>query len=81
MIALNEFLKLLEDELRITEPVDPDTPLLSTAVIDSFDVVALLSVIEDRYGVEIDPESIDVASFDTPTQMLERIEKARAELG
>lgn len=71
---MDEFLLILKDTLRIDEPVEPDTPLISSAIIDSFDVVLLLTIVESEYQVSINPEHIDVESFDTPAQMLAYVE-------
>lgn len=74
---MEQLLHLIRTELHIDEPIEAKTPLISSGIIDSFDVVALLSVIERHYGVEIHPESIDVESFDTPAHILNRIESTR----
>jgi serine O-acetyltransferase len=71
------FIRFLSDVVDLGEEVGPDSPLLSTGIVDSFDVTALLGAIEDRYEVVIDPEEVDVDTFDTPTQMLMRIEAER----
>ncbi len=68
------FIRFLSDVVEPEEEVEADTPLLSTGIIDSFDVTALLGAIEDRYEVVIDPEEVDIETFDTPIQMLSRIE-------
>lgn len=75
---MNDMLRLISTTLRITEPIDADTPLISSGIIDSFDIVTLLSMFEDRYGVIIAPEEIDVDRFDTPRQMLNQIDAARS---
>lgn len=74
---IEEFIRFLSEIVEFGEEVGPDTPLLSTGIVDSFDVNALLGAIEDRYEVVIDPEDVDVHSFDTPAQMLLRIEAKR----
>lgn len=74
---VEEFIGFLSDVVELDEEVGPDTPLLSTGLVDSFDVTALLGAIEDRYEVVIDPEEVDVDTFDTPIQMLLRIEAER----
>lgn len=71
------FIRFLSDVVELDEEVGPDSPLLSTGIVDSFDVTALLGAIEDRYEVVIDPEEVDVDTFDTPIQMLMRIEAER----
>jgi len=70
MPAMGEFIELIHSAIDSGEPVDAETPLISTGIIDSFDIAVLLSAIESRYGVEIRPEQIDVELFDTPSQML-----------
>lgn len=72
------FIRFLSGIVEFDEEVGPDTPLLSTGIVDSFDVAALLGAIEDLYAVVIDPEDVDVDSFDTPAQMLVRIEAERS---
>jgi acyl carrier protein len=74
--GLADFARLLREELAIEESFDMDTPLVSSGIIDSFDVVALLAVIETHYRVTIRPEEIEIETFDTPVQMFARIEAA-----
>lgn len=78
MEGVEEFIGFLSEVVELDEEVGPDTPLLSTGIVDSFDVTALLGAIEDRYEVVIDPEEVDVDTFDTPIQMLLRIEAERS---
>ena len=49
--------------------VGPDTPLLSSGIIGSFDLARLLTGLEARFGVALDPADIGVDNFDTPRQM------------
>lgn len=72
--AVSAFIRFISDVVQPEEVIDTDTPLLSTGIIDSFDVAALLGAIEDTYGVIIDPEEVDVDTFNTPVQMLSRIQ-------
>lgn len=75
---MEDFLQLLKATLRIDETLEADTPLISSGIIDSFDVVALLTMVENEYRVSIHPEDIDVETFDTPAQMFSHIDRARA---
>ena len=74
---MEDLVRLISTALRISEPIDSHTPLISSGIIDSFDVVALLAIFESHYGVVIEPEEIDVERFDTPSQMLSHIDAAR----
>ncbi len=75
---MDDFLKLISTTLRIDTPIDPETPLISSGIIDSFDVVTLLTMFENEYGVSISPEQIDVERFDTPTQMLSYVDGSQS---
>lgn len=75
---MEDFLQRLTTTLQIEEPLERDTPLISSGIIDSFDVVALLTMVENEYRVSINPDDIDVETFDTPAQMLEYIDRASA---
>ena len=74
---MEDLVRLISNELGISEPIDSHTPLISSGIIDSFDVVTLLAIFESHYGVVIAPEDIDVERFDTPSQMLSHIDAAR----
>lgn len=76
-IEVDELVALVRRTAGISEPVEADTPLLSSGLIDSFDVVGLLSAIENRFGVAIDPQDIDGESFDTPAQMRDVVQRSR----
>jgi D-alanine--poly(phosphoribitol) ligase subunit 2 len=67
---MDELIQLILGTTRIDEAVYPDTPLISSGMIDSFDIVALLTTFENRYGIAISPEEVNVERFDTPEQML-----------
>ena len=45
--------------------VDPDTPLFSTGIVDSFGVLELIAFLEETFGVDIDPGQYDLVDFDT----------------
>jgi len=72
-LAFAELIELIQEVTRLAEPIGSDTPLISSGIIDSFDVVALLAAFETHYGVEITPEEVDVTYFDTPRDILGRI--------
>lgn len=75
---MDEFIELIHTVIRLDEQIESDTPVISTGIIDSFDVVALLTAVESRFGVIITPEEIDVERFDSPIQMLDLIKRYRS---
>ena len=75
---MDELLKVLNESLGLDGQVDAETPLLSSGLVDSFGVIGLLSDLESHYGVTIEPEEVDAETFDTPVQILERLQRATA---
>lgn len=71
---MNELLDLIRDELDVPVELEPDTPLVSSGLVDSFGLPALVCALEDRYGVRIDADEIGADNFDTPAQMLALVE-------
>jgi D-alanine--poly(phosphoribitol) ligase subunit 2 len=69
-------LRLLEETLELDVDITDDTPLLSSGLIDSFDLVVLIAALEDTYGVRIDLMDLDVEALDTPNQILQRVQGA-----
>jgi D-alanine--poly(phosphoribitol) ligase subunit 2 len=70
---MDELLDLLKRVLNIDDGIDEETPLISTGLIDSLGVFGLLVELETQYGVVVEPEEIDAATFDTPRQILARV--------
>jgi acyl carrier protein len=66
---MNEILTLIRSHLAQEFPLGPDTSLLSSGLIDSFGLTALLAALEGRFHVRIDPADIGVDNFDTPAQI------------
>lgn len=58
--------------------IDDDTPLISSGIVDSFNVPILLDALEVRFGVQIPTEQIDAETFDTPNQIAAVIDAAAA---
>lgn len=73
--SLEDLIHLIQTTLQIDMPIDEDTPLISSGLIDSLQVVVLLAALEERYGVSIEAEQVDADTFDTPEQILAMIER------
>jgi acyl carrier protein len=43
--------------------VDAHTDLLAGEVLDSLGILAIIGFVEDRYGLEIEPEEVSLDSF------------------
>jgi acyl carrier protein len=77
----------LRDELRTAisnwdlgaDPVADDTPLISSARLDSFNLVRLLLWVEGEIGRSVDATQIDLAvDWDTVEQIVTYVELQRA---
>jgi serine O-acetyltransferase len=60
-----EVLALLEEIVDTSIPLASDTPLLSSGIVDSLALAALVSSIEDRYSLTIDTGRVTKEEFDS----------------
>ncbi len=49
--------------------IDPNEPLISSGLIDSFNLVDLALYVEDTFGVHIDDTELNADTFDTLAQL------------
>jgi len=63
--------KILKQPKRI---IADDEPLISTGLIDSFNLVDMALFIEDTYSVHIDDTELNVNTFDSLAQLSALIE-------
>lgn len=77
MTTLPELIGLLQREMEIALPLDPDTPLISAGLIESLRVAELLALLEQRYQVRIDPADVGADNFDTARQIHRFLETCR----
>jgi len=54
--------------------IDPDEPLITSGLIDSFSLVDFALFIEDNYGVVLDNTELDGKIFDTLNELIQLIE-------
>ncbi len=70
--------KLLEILNRIKPEVDfmVCQNLVDEGILDSIDIVSIISEIETEYSIEIDPDEIDPDNFQSAKAIQEMLEKA-----
>lgn len=71
MDKLLEILKRVKPEVDFTERVD----LVDEGILDSLDIVSIITEIETEYSIEIDPDEIDPDNFQSASAMLDMIKK------
>ncbi len=63
------------DELEDME-IDENTELISGGFIESFDIIGLITVFEDAFGVELSLEDLKLEQFNTVSSIAEIISEA-----
>ena len=56
----------------------PDTALVSSGLLDSFALVALLAALDEALGVEIDVEQVELDALETPARLAALCLEARS---
>jgi len=52
-------------------PIELDTPLVSSGLVDSLSLIQVLAFVEDELGVVIPDEAATATSMDSPRKILE----------
>ena len=60
------------------DPIDPDTDLLLTGLVDSLGVVLVVNWMEDELAISIDPGDVVLDNFQTVRQMVEYAQRREA---
>jgi acyl carrier protein len=68
-----EYLDETEDDLEL----DPDTPLISSGIVDSFSMVSLKRFLEREYGIDIPDAEATPEAFDSVSRIVELVERRR----
>ena len=63
--AIREFLQQRFHATLAGRPLDRDTSLFASGIVDSFGVLELIAFLEDTYGVTIDTARHDLLEFDS----------------
>ena len=66
-----DLIEMIQDEITFGEPVDAETDLLLTGLVDSIGVVRIVTWIEDQLDIEIDPVDIVFENFQTISLMVD----------
>lgn len=60
--------------------VEPQDPLISTGVIDSFGVLEVIAFLEETFHVTIDPSQHELSEFETVQSMLALVRSSGGDL-
>lgn len=75
---MNELMEILEG-LRPDVDFENETALIDNGILDSFDIVALVGELNDAFDIEIKPNNLIPANFNSAKAMMAMIEQLQDE--
>ena len=60
-----ELVKMITEEITFGQPLDATTDLLLTGLVDSIGVIRIVTWLEERLDIEIDPGDVLLENFQT----------------
>ena len=75
---MNELMEILE-ELRPDVDFENETGLIANGILDSFDIVSLVTALNDAYDIEIKPNNLVPENFNSAKAMLALVEELQDE--
>lgn len=72
-----ELLLELLKEVKSDIDFEKETDLVDEGLLDSLEIVTIIASIEEKFGVEIDPDDIDPDNFQSAEAMWEMIQKIK----
>ena len=75
---MNELMEILE-ELRPDVDFENETLLIGNGILDSFDIVSLVTALNDTFDIEIKPNDLVPENFNSAAAILALVEKLQDE--
>ena len=75
---MSELMEILE-ELRPDVDFENETGLIDNGILDSFDIVSLVTALNDAYDIEIKPNDLVPENFNSAEAILALVEKLQDE--
>ena len=75
---MNELMEILE-ELRPDVDFENETLLIGNGILDSFDIVSLVTALNDAFDIEIKPNDLIPENFNSAVAILALVEKLQDE--
>ena len=75
---MNELMEILE-ELRPDVDFENETLLIGNGILDSFDIVSLVTALNDAFDIEIKPNDLNPENFNSAAAILALVEKLQDE--
>ena len=75
---MNELMDIME-ELRPDVDFENETLLIGNGILDSFDIVSLVTALNDAFDIEIKPNDLVPENFNSAAAILALVEKLQDE--
>ena len=75
---MEELMEILE-ELRPDVDFENETGLIDNGILDSFDIVSLVTALNDAYDIEIKPNNLVTENFNSRDAILALVEQLQDE--
>jgi acyl carrier protein len=75
---MEELMEILE-ELRPDVDFENETGLIANGILDSFDIVSLVTALNDSFDIEIKPNDLVPENFNSAEAILALVEKQQEE--
>ena len=75
---MNKLMEILE-ELRPDVDFENETLLIGNGILDSFDIVSLVTALNDAFDIEIKPNDLIPENFNSAAAILALVEKLQDE--
>ena len=75
---MQQLMEILE-ELRPDVDFENETGLIDNGILDSFDIVSLVTALNDAYDIEIKPNNLVPENFNSAKAMLALVEELQDE--
>ncbi|TNC49138.1 acyl carrier protein [Rubellimicrobium rubrum] len=64
-LTSHDVIEFLKGELNVDEPIDPESALFSTGVLDSVAMLNLIGFVEENAKIEVRASDVTLENFDT----------------
>ena len=75
---MKEQLLALLDDVRPDVDFSAEQQLMDDGVLDSFDIISIVSAIEEKFGIEVGEDDLETENFNSVDAILALIEKLRS---
>ena len=68
-LTSREVIEFLRDALSVDEPIDVESELFSTGLLDSVAMLNLITFVEEKAKIEVRASDVTLDNFDTPQRI------------